>query len=1759
MSIHELKVKACLNKLKRLHDISSRASEPSADSHTTALFRAMYEDLPALARNFEDLLDKYLNSASKKPCEATVWEPWRVEFDEKYYEIKVTFNTLFPDNSQSSSALSAVNEPQESALGSSSERLPLPKLDIPTFSGSLSEWLAFYDLFTHLVHNNQHLSGIEKFMYLRLSLKGDPLSLVSTLPLTSDNYKIAWESLKCNYEDPRLITSHYLNSLLNLPMAVNHNPASIKHLLKVIAETVGALVNLNHSVEEWSPLLIHIFQKSLDYQLRSQWERTLADSRFPSYTLFVEFLKSQARIATGAAEAASQKDSRRGGGPPQLRPPSHPPPRQILLNSAPPSSPSHGLDSPPSPLATADQKRYTPTQHTPSAPSPNCPFCNKADAHPRHSCAVFTDSSPQVRKELTRKKGLCFNCLHNHPVNSCKSKFNCRHCNKRHHTLLHDVAGGASRDPATDQHHASLVTTTLVTRASTTVASDDTNRLSSLVGNTSIPSKHSSHVLLSTALACYHPTSGEPQTLRLLLDCGSQATLITDDCVQRLNLKTTKVNVPLIGLGQCELGFVKGITTLHISSIRNPENVIELQPLIVPHITHYTPTPMLTSHLTQSLGVELADEDHSAPIDILLGADVFPFVLLGGRRVSDQKSPAALETIFGWVLMGRMGADSIPRQTLHVQTPEFDIKKFWEMEEPPTLPGSEVIDKRCEAFYIRTTHRNDSGRYVVALPFKSDPPIFKGTRQLAVNRLQSLEKRISKNPLLLSAYQEFMNDYLQQGHMEKITSPPSDNGAVYYIPHHCIIKPGSNPPKIRVVFDASMISSENPTLNSLLPSGSKLQQDISAILLSFRFHRYALTCDVKQMFRQILVRPTDQDYQRIVWRASPDAPIECYRLTTVTYGTTSAPFLALRTLQQLAEDEGHRFPRAAAALRSSTYIDDIVTGADSEDSVQALQQELTGLFNAGCFDLHKWLSNSERLMHSIPQHSQAGLSSWSVGSEELVGSKILGLQWQPRSDTFHYQIDIPLKPITKRSILSDLGRIYDPLGFLAPLTFQGKLLLQHLWLLSLDWDEHLPDTIVHQWEEFRKSLPLLSSLSIPRFIPHSINVELHGFSDSSEKGYAAVVYLRTLNPDQSWSVYILMGKSKVAPLKRLSLPRLELAAALLLAKLMRSIADRISEAVPIQQLHAWTDSSVTLHWIKGSPHNWKTFVANRVSEIHRLVDPSIFRHVPGHENPADCGSRGTSPAELIHHPLWWTGPKWLQSGSSQWPVFPAPSPIDPDTDLEHKVQVLSLREPPEDWALLDRFSSLTKLQRVTAYCLRFISHAKNPRQKRTGPLSTDELSASLNKWILMVQTQAFAKVLNELRKQSISSSHLRSLNPFLDDAGILRVGGRIKYARTPYDQRHPILLPKDNKFTHLVIDHFHHLYLHPGLQSLHFLIKQRFWIIGAKRIIRQRIRQCHTCFRANPTPLAPLMGDLPAPRIQQVKPFAHTGVDYCGPFFITMSRSRGSKRLKSYVCLFVCFATKAVHLELVSDLSTPAFLAALRRFVARRGRCSNLYSDCGTNFIGAQRELAKLAEKAAMVENITWSFNPPSAPHMGGLWEAGVKSVKHHLARVIGEQLLTYEEFYTVLTQTEAVLNSRPLCPLSTDPNDLSALTPGHFLTLEPLTSLPEPDLTNDIIPVGQRWTLLTKIHQDIWKAWHNEYLHTLQQRYKWQKGQDTLKVDQLVLIKEDCTPPLHWRMGRVIANHAGRDGITRVASVRTRSGVVQRPVRKLCPFPEGN
>jgi hypothetical protein len=596
------------------------------------------------------------------------------------------------------------------------------------------------------------------------------------------------------------------------------------------------------------------------------------------------------------------------------------------------------------------------------------------------------------------------------------------------------------------------------------------------------------------------------------------------------------------------------------------------------------------------------------------------------------------------------------------------LRKFWEIEQQPLSESSLSPEEKIVMQHYKANHfRASDGRFMVPLPRKPDAGPLGESRSQAVRCFLSLERT-------LHAKQQFaevntvIEEYFAMGHAEPVpgTDLNKPESKVFYLPIHVVRKEASSTAKVRAVFDASAKSASGVSLNETFLVGPTVHPTLVDVLMHFRSHRVALTTDVSKMYRAVGLVDPDKDLHRFIWRSKPDEPLRDYRMTRVTFGVSASSFAVNMSLQQNASDLAHEFPLAVQAVHQSFYVDDGLTGADSVSGAVALQEELQNLFTRGRFLLRKWNSNSQAVLDHIPPdlRERQGISALPSAGEY---SKTLGLEWNSHLDFFRLTIsDYPSRGhLTKRSLVSDVAKIFDALGWFAPTTVMMKILLQRVWEAKIGWDDSVPTPIQESWNQWRSELPVLSNVQIPRcYFPQGFcitSTQLHGFSDASEDAYGAVVYLRLTDAHGNVHISLIASKTKVAPIKRLTIPRLELCGAHLLSKLLHHIRDVLS--VSLRNVFGWTDSSIVLNWMNGNPRRFKTYVGNRISCILDRIPPERWRHVRGVENPADCCSRGIYPTQLVQHDLWWKGPPWLCLPSTEWPnrFISIPNETDEET------------------------------------------------------------------------------------------------------------------------------------------------------------------------------------------------------------------------------------------------------------------------------------------------------------------------------------------------------------------------------------------------------------------------------------------------------------------------------------------------------------------
>ncbi|XP_072392156.1 uncharacterized protein [Diabrotica undecimpunctata] len=1229
-------------------------------------------------------------------------------------------------------------------------------------------------------------------------------------------------------------------------------------------------------------------------------------------------------------------------------------------------------------------------------------------------------------------------------------------------------------------------------------------------------------ILLSTALVYMQDNFGNFHECRALLDCGSQSNFIQG---------ITKITRAMKGIIQSKTCSYK------VSAFM----------LVIDKISDNLPAFNLNLEIIDiPKNIMLADSSFgvSKPVELLLGSSIFWQLLCVGQIRLGKDKPILQKTKLGWVVSGPVrtidkgvhfsGMVSCDFSALSLNE---QMEQFWKIEELDIHKKSlSVEDKYCQELFNSTTTKDLHGRYIVQLPLREDITKLGDSYSTAMKRFQNLEKKLSNNLSLREQYHKFMEEYLALGHMTKIDDWELQiQGDIpkYYIPHHGILKTSSTTTKLRVVFDGSAKTDNNLSLNDVLMVGPRLQEDLLHILLRFRKHKVVVASDIEKMYRQVLISSKQRDLQRIFWRFSSDQPISTYKLNTITYGLAPSAFLAIRCIQQAAYKHMSNLHEACQTILRDFYADDLLSGGDTIEEVRKLKQDISFILSSAGFQLRKWVSNKPEVFEGDLQNNQQVEHYLS----EDITSKTLGLYWNTQLDILQYNINFNIQSqTTKRSVLSMISQIFDPLGLVGPVIITAKVIMQSLWKLKLDWNESLPQDLHTAWNKFKETISDLHQTQIPRHVLclQPKDIELHCFSDASEIAYGVAIYVRSISHDGLYHVHLLCAKSRVAPLKTISLPRLELCGALLSAKLAREVIHTMD--IRFNKVHFWTDSTITLHWIKGEASKWKTFVSHRVLEIQNLTKTYEWHHIHSKENPADIISRGMEPKLLKDSSLWWNGPKWLMEDKEKWPYF--------------NINDLSTLEVPDKrpvkfslivttlYTIWDRFSSLNKLQKTTAYILRFINNCRLPiGERKWGILTVDEREGALRIQIKMAQLETFGSdILSIKRLGSLcKTSSLISLNPFLDSEGILRVGGRLQNSDLPFSQKHPIILPKNHVLTRLIVTSYHLKHLHMKQQTLLSILRLKFWILSGRNTIRHILHKCITCFRARPVTINNLMGQLPRSRVVASRPFLNCGIDYGGPFQLKTSNLRNCKIVKSYICIFTCFTTRATHIELVYELTTESFLNCFKRFVARRGHCQNLYSDNATSFVGANNHLKELYSfisdtniKSKFLQHfadhqINWKFIPPHSPHFGGVWESTIKSVKYHLKRVLGENKYTYDEMYTLLTQVESCLNSRPLLPLSNDPLDLGVLTPGHFLIGDSLMAVPQEDLTDVHTNKLKRYHHLTQVIQHFWARWSREYLSSLQQRTKWKAASPNIQRGSMVILKDDKLPPMKWELGRVV------------------------------------
>ena len=1415
-------------------------------------------------------------------------------------------------------------------------------------------------------------------------------------------------------------------------------------------------------------------------------------------------------------------------------------------------------------------------------PRGTCRKCN--EIHELEDCRSFQDLPSRRKWDLVKLTQLCLCCLKpGHRSKECQAKkCSAKGCGRPHHVLLHyDRSDKAAEQPTKSSGKAPAQEGTLHT------------------------TQLSQNVAFMTLPVTVQPEGGSKMTVTCtaLLDSASTTSYISQDIADALGLHTEPEDVSISVLGGHTMKAKRRRVPLVVGSA---DSSVE-QPLTAWVLPEVTSMSSIDTQPLQKKWPHLADicipSSGTSKIDMLIGLDAIDMHHVLEERRGGANEPIGRRVPLGWIVMGPLNNSANNHHTmLTLQEPETLVEQVdWLCS--VELVGSEPAQAHVSHADIEAERKTteslsySNSRFTVGIPWKhdDDKPHIQSNRALAECRLKSLERTFSSKPQLREKYEKVIATHLDKQYVRRV--PPEevqqDGDDQWYLPHFPVVRDDKETTKVRVVYDGS-VKSNGHCLNAEMHSGPNMIADLVQILLRFCLHPVALVADITEMFLQVALRPADRKYHRFLWRDSATSATQVLEFCRVVFGIKASPYLAGRMIKETAHRFGDQHsPSVKEAVEKDFFVDDFVSSQPSVEAAQTVQREGQQLLHKGSFHLRKWRSNMPEALTHVPAEDRGKgdlLNLSTVEDKQGQLTKTLGVAWDCRSDcfTFNYPSPDP-KQLTRHVVLSKLSSIFDPRGQIAPFTVRGRMMFQELWILGRDWDSPLPETHTAKWRAWFEELPDLSAIKADRcFKPLEAGaatpeISLHTFTDASERAIAAATYVRVEYPGEEVKVTLAFAKAKPSPVKRVTIPKLELRGAVLGIRVNAVVAEALQIAP--ENCYFWSDSMNVLYWVRSSAHRFVIDVANRVSEIQTSSKGTQWRHVPGKLNPADKGTRGLKAQQLAVDTVWWSGPTFLKTGD--WPQSSIDVPDSLPNEKRHQQHTMVNQLSADQDCVIDvtQSSDVNKLCRLIAWCYRFIQNSKLsaratrervelPAKEVGNILTANELLRVERYLVACAQRKSYGDTIKRLSesKPLLASDPLIKLKPMLQFADanrlpLLVMDGRLRFSPIVSEGlRQPVILPSKHHLTHLIVAREDEQAQHTaGANHLLSLLREKYWIVHGLATVKACRAKCSSCRRLHNRPAEQIMGPLPDFRTGgPTLPFAHTAVDYAGPLLVKHGRRAQAKR---WICLFTCLLTRAVHLELAFGLDTTSFLLAFTRFAKRRGTPVVMLSDNGTNFSSADKELraavaelnrneisASLAQKGTTMK---WQFNPPRAPHHGGVFEIMIRCAKRALQSTIGKASLTDEELLTALTQAEWLLNTRPLTLVSTDPQDESPLTPQHFLAGNVDTPLPIEDRADarDRVNPRDRWQVVQATLSHFWNRWLKEILPSLNIRQRWHKQKRSLAVGDIVLAIATGTPRGRWPLARVSKVHPGPDGVVRVVDVTINKKIYRRAITSLIPL----
>jgi Pao retrotransposon peptidase/Family of unknown function (DUF5641)/Protein of unknown function (DUF1759)/Integrase zinc binding domain len=1654
---------------------------------------------------------------------------------------------------------------------------------LPTFEGNVKDWPVFIAMYESTTREGGFTEA-DNIGRLREALKGDALKYVFGLLQYSTKASEVIEALRQVYGRTDILIVELTEELLTIENMKSETDGKLKDFSLSITCYVQSMKALNRPAELENSFVLEKLASKLVYTHFRDWRRFKAMKPRVNLEDFAQFLVQLViEIPADRFSSCSREQPRSSGG---------------RLHAHHEESGDNGQNG-----------------------LPNWTGCfNCRGSHRLTRCEKFRTTNVEGREFMARNLKVCLSCLSSteHNIQNCPTKRPCgiNGCKGIHNRLLHSdrkqrgsgrSQGQNLQDSSDRQPESGLNVKAIEFKTNSEKAPSGEQGTVNITTHQLQSHQESECVLYKIVpVRLTNETGTKSIETYAFLDDGSSLTLLENEIYEALQLEGISETLRIHWTGGIKRQEEALRTKVIISGIKGGKsfhlrNVHAISGLDLP--VQSVNTEALQARYKHLRGLAIPSMVNARP-QVLIGLKHACLLTGDSQRTGNLEDPLAVKTPLGWTVYGasapslQISGDSQEsgqsfQLTMHEATQGDEelhniVKQHFSTEGFGTIPLKQDLigdENKRSLSIMRRTLRRVGRRREIGLLWKHDKVRLPNSLPMALKRLEAEEKSLKRRGLL-EWKKAHIQDLIAKGHARIATQEELERkwDRIWYCPHFVVVNVNKVPPKPRDVADVAA-KVKGISLNSQLLSGPNNLAPLLCGLLKVREKKYAVNADVKEMFHQVVIKETDQQCQRFLWRdgdCTKDPTV--YIMQRMMFGPTCSPAEAQFVKNTHAMEYMETMPEAAEALIQYMYVDDYFNSHSTLEDAERISLDAISICSDIGFELVGFQSNSQELLARLPERNvKAGLISMDCRDTENYVTKILGMYWHSFADYFTFKLstDETLEKMksedyrpTKREMLRVVMRIFDPLGLIALYTIRGKIILQEVWREGTEWDEPIPLHLQKPWFAFVSQLPNLEKLIIPRQYapvnPTDCKIQLIVFVDASEQAFAATAYARFIAGTEIFVAHI-MGKARVAPVKKLTIPQLELQAAVLGIRLADTI--KRLHSMNFERTYFISDSKTVLKWITSSTYKFKTFVAVRVGEILDSSSRAEWFHIRSNNNVADDATKWTDPTMGNVNVRWFQGPEFLKQDVGEWPISPAVSLKDDEATLEetylmvHINKVVNVAKFTVLDAIAPRFKATwPRMIRVVSFMLRFKSIATRTQISLERAITPEEFRLAEVLVFRKIQHEAFPEIIEELtnvveletkgqlnHRQVSKSCSLRKLSPIMSSDLVIRASTRAQLAKISYASKNPVILPNKHPLVDLFVQHFHERNFHFGEDTTVGDIREVAWIVDIHRAVRRVTSRCQFCKNKRAAPKNPLMGLLPEPRLAfGNKPFTHVGIDGFGPFLVRFGRGN----VKRYGLILTCLTFRAVHIEMLRDMTTNQVLMALRRFFSARGASQKFYSDNGTNFVGARNTLHKdlkelkteVGEKVANGYLIQWSFIPAYSPWFGGAWERLIHSIKKCVEFVSAGEISHDDVLETALKDASFLMNRRPLSHVPIDHQDAKPLTPNTAL-------FGEDEDTNALAPgiftgadafsrLGYRRAqhLTTKFMS----RWIREYLPEINRREKWHDRTKPVQIGDVVVVTEPNEPRNAWKKGRITKLYPGFDQEIRAVDVVLADGTIK-------------